>query len=724
MMTAGNSSAAELSQMADLLFEIGTEELPAWYPERATADMEQLLKAALVNAGISHGEITRYSSPRRLALLVRDLPEYSERRTSKRRGPPVAAAFDAAGEPTRAALGFAESNGVSADALTVESGPRGEYVYATIETGGEAVAELLPPLLAELVRAVPAPRKMRWGDVDDAFVRPVAWLTARLDDRVPGLSAAGQQAGGTTRGHRFLHDGDVTFAVPADYAAALADAFVIADPQSRLELTRQLVTDLAAGNGLSPEPDAALLAEVNGLVEYPFPIMGSFDPEYLQLPAEVLTTVLIVHQRFFPLRDASGKLAPAFIGVSNNRVADESVVRKGYEQVLAGRLYDARFFWDADRRKSLAQHAWGLSGIGYHRELGSMAEKVARVGSAALALAELLGLEEEQHELLREAVPLFRSDLVTGMVNEFPELEGTMARAYALAEGLPGGVATVLEEGTQPSGPDSALPKSPAGLVLAVSDRLEKIVGFIAVGRKPSGSADPFGLRRDAIGVARMLNASGWQAPPAQLLEPVAEAFGDTIEISTQHVQEAARFVWERVSALLQEEGLPVRVIRAASAGDTPVIAASRRAHLLAGLMRTEEFAELAELYKRVANITSGVTAAEGVDSGLLQEPQEQELAAALPAARQGAEQLLALAGSRLEPWDLGKGPVADLGEAGSELQAALFTLLQVKQPLDRFLDDVHVMVDDQKVRTNRLQLLAAVRDSLSGLGALEELGV
>ena len=710
--------------MADLLFEIGTEELPAWYPERATADMEQLLKAALANAGISHGEITRYSSPRRLALLVRDLPEYSERRTSKRRGPPVAAAFDAAGEPTRAALGFAESNGVSADALTVESGPRGEYVYATIETGGEAVAELLPPLLAELVRAVPAPRKMRWGDVDDAFVRPVAWLTARLDDRVLGLSAAGQQAGGTTRGHRFLHDGDVTFAVPADYAAALADAFVIADPQSRLELTRQLVTDLAAGNGLSPEPDVALLTEVNGLVEHPFPIMGSFDPEYLQLPAEVLTTVLIVHQRFFPLRDASGKLAPAFIGVSNNRVADESVVRKGYEQVLAGRLYDARFFWDADRRKSLAQHAWGLSGIGYHRELGSMAEKVARVGSAALALAELLRLEEEQHELLREAVPLFRSDLVTGMVNEFPELEGTMARAYALAEGLPAGVATVLEEGTQPSGPDSALPQSPAGLVLAISDRLEKILGFIAVGRKPSGSADPFGLRRDAIGVARMLNASGWQATPEQLLEPVAEALGDTIEISTQHVQEAARFVWERVSALLQEEGLPVRVIRAASAGDTPVIAASRRAHLLAGLMRTEEFAELAELYKRVANITSGVTAAEGVDSGLLQEPQEQELAAALPGAREGTEQLLALAGSRLEPWDLGKGPVADLGEAGSELQAALFTLLQVKQPLDRFLDDVHVMVDDQKVRTNRLQLLAAVRDSLSGLGALEELGV
>src|SRR5690625_2600434 len=364
---------------------------------------------------------------------------------------------------------------------------------------------------------------MRWGTVSDAFVRPVAWLLARRGSEVIDVSVAGQHSGGSSRGHRFLADRELEFAEPAAYGQVLTEAFVIADLDERRELTRQLVTELAAGAGLKPEPDTELLEEVTGLVEYPFPVLGRFDERYLELPDEVLTTVLIVHQRFFPLRNGDGSLAPAFIGVSNNRVADESVVRRGYEQVLAGRLFDARFFWDSDREKSLAQHAWGLSGIGYQRELGSMADKVSRVSSASSALAELAGLSEADRETLQAAVPLFRADLVTGMVYEFPELEGTMARAYALAEGQSAAVALTLEEGMLPRGPDSALPQSPAGTTLAVADKLEKILGFITIGRKPTGSADPFGLRRDGIGVARLLNASGWQVTPAQLAGATAD---------------------------------------------------------------------------------------------------------------------------------------------------------------------------------------------------------
>lgn len=708
--------------MADLLFEIGTEELPSWYPPQATADLERLLSAALADAGISHGAISSYSTPRRLALLVRELPERSERREEQRRGPPVTAAFDADGQPTRAAHGFAANNGVAVGELTVAAGPRGDYVYATAVSGGQPVAEVLPGLLAGLVRELPAPRKMRWGTVADPFVRPVAWLLARLGRQVPQFSVAGQSTGGSSRGHRFLADHALEVGAPADYVAVLKEAFVIADLAERRELTGRLVSELAQAAGLSAAADEELLDEVTGLVEYPFPILGRFEDRYLELPEAVLTTVLIVHQRFFPLRNPDGTLAAAFIGVSNNRVPDEAVVRRGYEQVLAGRLFDARFFWDSDREKSLAQHAWGLSGIGYQRELGSMADKVARVSSASQAVAALAGLSEADTETLQAAVPLFRADLVTGMVNEFPELEGTMARAYALAEGQPEAVALTLEEGVLPRGPDSPLPQSPAGITLALADKLEKILGFIRVGRRPSGSADPFGLRRDGIGVARLLNASGWQVSPAQLTERTAAAFSGAVEVSDEHQAAAVAFLWERVSALLGEEGLPVRVIRAAQSAELPVITVSRRAHLLAALLKTEEFAELAALYKRVANITAAADGTAEVDSGLLQEQQEQDVYAALPDTRAGALELQQLAVQQLGPWDLGKGPGDGLAAADTALHAALARLLTVKQPLDEFLDNVHVMVDDQKVRHNRIALLSAVREALQVLGALGEL--
>ncbi len=708
--------------MADLLFEIGTEELPSWYPPQATRNLRDMLEKALAQAGISHGELRVYSTPRRLAVFAPGLPERSERREEKRRGPPVAAAFDNEGQPTRAAAGFAANSGIDVSELTVEPGPKGDYVWATVSTGGAEVSMVLPGILEQLVRELPAPRKMRWGTVTDSFVRPVSWLLARLDSEVLPLEVAGQSSGATSRGHRMLADHEVAVSEPAGYEAALAEVHVVADLAKRLELTGRKVAELASSEGLVAEQADDLLDEVTGLVEYPFPILGRFDERYLELPDAVLTTVLLVHQRFFPLRDGSGRLAAAFIGVSNNRVPDESVVRKGYEQVLGGRLFDARFFWDSDREKSLAQHAWGLSGIGYQRDLGNMADKVARVSTATGSIAGLLGLGAADSATLQAAVPLFRADLVTGMVYEFPELEGTMARAYALAEGHPEEVALTLEEGMLPRGPESDLPASAPGLVLAVADKLEKVIGFISIGRRPSGSADPFGLRRDGIGVARLLNAAGWDVTPAGLVDQVAESFNGSVEVSEEKRADAVSFLWERVSALLAEEGLPVRVIRAAEAGDVSVLAASRRAHLLAALLQTEEFAELAALYKRVANITSDEPEGAEVNSSLLQEPQEQALAAALPAAREGALELLALAERQLQPWDLGKGPGNGLQEQDARLHEALARLLSVKQPLDDFLDNVHVMVDDQKIRKGRLTLLAAVRDALRVLGALGEL--
>ncbi len=497
----------------------------------------------------------------------------------------------------------------------------------------------------------------------------------------------------------------------------------MAGEADRREATRAAIVELAATEGLTPVEDPALLEEVTNLIEWPFPILGRFGDEYLQLPDEVLLAVMVKHQRFFPLRRADGSLAPRFVGVSNNRVEDEAVVRRGYEDVLAGRLYDARFFWQADRERSLSQHAWSLSGIAFQRELGSVADKTARVAAGAAAVADAVNLGEDEREALAGATPLFRADLATQMVYEFPELEGVMARAYAEAEGQPSDVAQALEDGVLPKGPDSELPQTGAGTVLAVADKLEKLLGFVSIGKRPTGSADPFGLRRDGIGLARLLNNAGWQVSPAELAGHVAQAFGgEDGGVSEESIQDTVRFLWERVSSLLQEEGLQIRVIRAATGNGSSVIDASRRGHLLAALVSSDVFQELAALYKRAANIASEVPAGEQVKENLLQTDEEHALFTALEGAGEGAGRLLALARERLAPWELGDGPNPGLSGAETELSAALAEVLELKQPLDDFLDNVHVMVEDKAIRQNRLTLLAAVRDSLRQLGALEEL--
>jgi glycyl-tRNA synthetase beta chain len=709
--------------VSKLLFEIGTEELPSWYPPQAENALREMLALALTGAGVGFGSIRTFSTPRRLALLVEGLARQSELREEKRRGPPVAAAFDAEGRPTRAAAGFAASNSVPVEALVVGESDKGSYVYAVVTTGGVPVSELLPPLLARLVRDVPAPRKMRWADISDAFVRPVAWLLARLDDEILPVSVAGQTAGGVSYGHRFLSPGPIRIEDPASYAQVLQDAFVLADLQGRKQSTLESVTGAAAELGLVPIPDAELLEEVTGLVEHPFPISGSFSRAYLELPDEVLTTVLIVHQRFFPLRDADGRLAASFIGVSNNRVADPAVVRQGYEQVLDGRLYDARFFWDTDRQASLAQHAWGLSGVGYHKDLGSMADKVARVGEAALALAPVLQLDAAEAAVLAQAVPLFRADLVTGMVSEFPELEGVMARAYALAEGLPAAVARVLEDGVLPRGPHAPLPQSEAGAVLSAADRFDKLLGFIALGRRPSGSADPFALRRDAIGLARILSSQAWTVSPAELAAVVAAAYSEPGLVPDEAaIAATVAFLWERVASLLGEEGIPVQVVRAVTADNPAVITAGRRAHLLLALLGSSEFPELAGLYRRAANLAVNSKPGSRVDARLFTAEAEEALLQALPGAAAGVQELLAEAAALWPAWDLGSGPEARQGTSPGGFEQGIRKVLALKAPLDAFLDTVHVMVDDEAVRNNRLSLLLEVRDALRGLGWLEEL--
>ncbi|MEX2543478.1 MAG: glycine--tRNA ligase subunit beta [Trueperaceae bacterium] len=704
--------------MPDLLFEIGTEELPSWYVSQGRIALVSGIEKALEDARLPHGQIHGFATPRRLAVLVEGLADASERRSEKRRGPPESAAFKA-GEPTKAALGFAETNGVDPSELTVEETDKGRYVFVTKEVGGTPAAEVLPELLSSLLENLPAPRKMRWGEVETAFVRPVSWLVALLGGEVIDLEAGGQRSGRTSRGHRFLAPGAIELAEPASYLAALREAHVLADADERARATRDAVAAAANAEGLTPLDDDALLVEVTNLVEEPFAVLGSFDDGYLELPDEVLATVMIHHQRYFPVRSERGPLAARFVSVSNNRVPEVSVIRAGYEKVLAGRLYDARFFWDADRAKSLSQHAWDLSGIQFHGSLGSMADKVARVDDTARRLADETVLTAAEREVLEQALPIYRSDLGTGMVFELPELEGVMARAYAVAEGLGPDVGRALEDGVRPKGPDDRLPGTRVGALLSVADRLDKLLGFFAAGKRGSGSADPFGLRRDALGLVRTLNAQGWEHSPKTFLEAAAAAYGNTkVTVDDKVVRDVERFVWDRVASLLAEEGLSVHIVRAACADAPPVITAARRAHLLAALSAEPEFPALMTLYKRAAKLGERAPEDLEIETRLFQVAEEAPLNHALPLARKGIAELLETARLGLEPWDLGRSPHSRL----DRLDAAIANVLLLKEPLDAFLDNVLVMVDEDVIRRNRLALLRQVRDTFRPLGTLEEL--
>jgi len=709
---------SEGPQMTDLLFEIGTEELPSWYVKEGSEALAALLGERLRAADVPAQATEAYGSPRRLAVIARGLPGASAVRHDELRGPPAAVAFDEAGAPTRAALAFAEKNGVDVNALERRATDKGEYLYATVQRGGVSTAELLPELLAQVVKDLPAPRKMRWGDETTPFVRPVAWLLALFGHTVLDLEVAGVRSGGTTRGHRFLAAAEVPVSSPDDYLGVLEGAWVLADRERRRAATAEGVEEVARAAGLEPYTDSELLDEVADLVEWPFPILGAFQDEYLELPEEVLATVMITHQRFFPTRDQAGELAARFVGVSNNRVEDESVVRQGYEHVLAGRLYDARFFWQSDLRKSLSQHAWGLTGIAFQKELGSMADKTERVGEAAELLLSALGIGEEESEAVRRAIPIFRADLATDMVYEFPELEGVMARAYALAEGQPVAAADALLGGVRPRTYEDEVPQTVAGAVLAVADRLDKLVGFFALGRRPSGSADPFGLRRDGLAVARVLSAQGWKLPLADLVAVAAQPYERSeVEVGEETRRSVEEFVWDRVAVLLQDRA-SVPVVRAAVRGSRSVIGAARRVELLRTLLASPEADDLMALYKRAANLAAKADESTEVSEAHFREPAEAPLHEALATARTGVHRLLAAAEEQLPAWDLRDPPEHEL----SGVEDAIARVVSLKAPLDDFLDNVLVMVDDVQLRRNRLALLSEVVEVLRRLGELEEL--
>jgi glycyl-tRNA synthetase beta chain len=682
----------------DFLFELGTEELPPLALPELERALAESLRSALAAAGIAHGELVSYAAPRRLAVLIRSLATRQGEQRIKRRGPPVSAAFDKQGQPTRAATAFADSCGVSLDTLGRIHEGKGEFLYFEATQPGAETASLLPSMVQAALDALPIPKRMRWGASEAQFVRPVHWVVLRLGAAVLPARILDTDSGGRSRGHRFHAPGWLDIDAPARYADILREqGHVIASFAERRDMIRHQVTTSAAAQGGTAVLDESLLDEVTALVEWPVAVVGRFDERFLTLPREVLLSTLQEHQRYFAIEGADGALTPFFITISNIDSREPVRVREGNERVVRPRLSDAAFFQQQDRRAPLAAWRDDLDKVTFQAKLGSIGDKVRRVQALAAHIAPALGGDAAHAE---RAALLCKCDLLSAMVGEFPELQGIMGAYYALADGENPEVAAAVREHYQPRGAGDALPGTLTGAAVALADKLDTLAGIFAIGQKPSGTKDPFALRRAAIGVLRIILESRFDLDLGEL---VAQA------VKLQPVQQAGcaeevlSYILERLRAHYQEAGVASEIFDAVLAtGSRRPLDFDARVNAVAAFRSLPEAESLAAANKRIANILkkSAAETAASVDVSLLQVDAERALHAALEGVSAGVE--------------------ADL--ASRRYNAALTTLAGLRPAIDAFFNDVMVNDPDPALRANRLALVGRVRELFSGVADLSRL--
>ncbi len=684
-----------------LLVEVGTEELPAGFLDQALPELREAAVAQLKELRIECGDVRVYGTPRRLALVVEGLPERQADLVREVKGPSRAVAFDESGQPTKAAQGFARSQGVAVDDLLVRETEQGAYVFAVLREAGRPVPEVLVEWLPRLVTGLHFPKAMRWGTGDLRFARPIRWLVALLDGEVLPVELDGVRADRVTRGHRFLAPAPIALQGAADYVERLREAYVLVDPGERRQAVLDQVRQAAAAEGARALEDPDLVAEVANLVEYPAAVVGGFNPDYLQLPREVLITPMREHQRYFPLVDEAGRLLPKFIAVSNGPRTDMGLVRSGNEKVLAARLADARFFYEEDRRQPLDAYVPRLKDVVFQEQLGSIYEKMERVRALTEWLAGAVGAGEETRRTAVRAAELAKADLVTQMVYEFPELQGIMGREYALLSGEGDGVAQAIFEHYLPRHAGDELPATLAGSLVSVADKLDTIVGCFGAGLIPTGSQDPYGLRRQALGVARIAAGLPRGFDLAQALARAKEGYGTRLEAETEGlVGRIMEFFQQRLRGLMQEEGLRHDIVEAVlRSGFADVAAAFQRARALARFSATGEFDSLITAYQRAANLAAkGDT--DAVDAAALLHPAEQALYAAVEAAAAAVDACL----------------------VDGRFEEALTALAALRPHVDRLFEEVLVMAPEPEVRRNRLALLrrmTALCHRVADLGAI-----
>ncbi len=683
----------------ELFLEIGTEEIPAGFLPKAMADIAALIRKELDNARLEFGDIKTMATPRRMALCVTGLPAVQPDAEITAMGPAKHVAFDADGKPSKAGEGFARGQGVEVTALTLITTDKGEYVAAVRKETGRPTHELLGEMLPRLIGNIPFKKSMRWGDFDVRFARPIHWIVALFDGVVVPFSFGPIDSGTVSRGHRFM--GNTVFPV-RDFSHYLEECerhFVIPDPAKRKEIIRREIHRTATAAGGHLLPDEGLLDEVTYLCEYPSVVHGTFPVDFLKVPKEVLITSMRSHQRYFSVVDGNGKLLNVFITINNTLTEDPQVVVKGNERVLRARLSDARFFFDEDQKVTLADRVESLKSVVYQQKLGTSYEKMERFRALAEGLAEQLNPAVKAKTA--RAAFLCKADLVSGMVGEFPEVQGIMGREYALLQGEDADVANAIAEHYLPTQAGGDLPTADIGAFVSVADKLDTICGCFGVGLIPTGSADPYALRRSALGVINIIVEREYRLPLAAQVDRALALLGTKLTRPAAEVKsDVLEFFRGRFVNLMADRYQGDAVDAAVAVGYDDLVDAVSRIGALAAFKARPDFAELAVTFKRVGNIIKeGVESA--IDPALFQEAVE----GALQTALSGVEQNVAAA------------------VAGRNYVTALTEIAALRGPVDAFFDKVMVMADDENVRINRLALLTRIGRLFSGVADFSRIG-
>jgi glycyl-tRNA synthetase beta chain len=673
----------------DLYIEIGSEEIPAGYIAPALEAMETLMVRFLDEHRIPHGAPATMGTPRRLALNVPDVALHQEAFSTEVVGPPKQAAFDPEGRPTKAAEGFARNQGVPVEDLKIKQTPKGEYICVVREESGLPTKELLEKMLPDFVAHVPFPKSMRWGSLSVTFARPVNSIVSLLGNDVLSFQYGDIQSGAKSQGHRFMSPEWLTVTDYASHKENLKKHFVIIDREERKQRISDGIREAAAQVGGKILEDDDLLDEVTHIVEYPHPLLGEYEEKYLRLPPELLITVMKEHQRYFAVVNDKGDLLRYFVTVANTVPKDPKLVAAGNARVIRARLEDARFYYEEDQKIRLEARMEQLKGVVFHSKLGTSWEKMERFSTLARWLADHTELPRDQVDVLLRAAYLCKADLASGMVGEFPELQGVMGRAYARLQGEPAEVAETIYEHYMPVRAGGPVPTSITGALLSIADKMDTITGCFGVGLIPSGTADPFALRRQTLGIIRIILEKSLRVSLASLIDQALPLLASKLTEPAAGVKASVLefFQGRLLHFLVSQEGYPADVVEASLAvGIDDLVEAASRTKALAAFRSRPDFDSLAVAFKRVVNIIKEPETAP-VDPALFQNAAEQALSTAL----------------------LDAEDVAEASLRGSNYKAALEAMAQLKGPIDSFFDSVLVMDKDEAVRRNRLALLTRI---------------
>lgn len=679
----------------DLLFEIGAEEIPAGFMPNILGQLKQLAETKLNDAHLPFESIATYGTPRRLALIVKGLADTSAEISERHKGPSASIAYDADGNATKAAIGFACGKGLDVADLVVEDG----YIYAETKTAGVPAKDIVTDMLPQLITGLNFPKSMHWGNLDAKFVRPVRWLVALLDEEVIPVEFATVKSGNVTRGHRFLGADEITIKNAASYVDTLKENFVMVDQDARRELISKQLHDIAASKNASIVWDDDLLEEINYLVEWPTALCGGFEESYLALPDAAIITPMKDHQRYFPLVDQDDKLLPMFLTVRNGSDHSIEVVQAGNERVLRARLDDAKFFFNEDRKKPLIDRQDGLTKIVFQEGLGNLADKTERLLKLGRVFGEECGLHEDAAVVLERATELAKTDLTTGMVTEFTELQGVMGKEYALLDGESPEVAEAIFEQYLPRFAGDVLPQTEAGKVLSIIDKVDNIVATFSRGLIPTGSQDPYALRRQTIGILNILLGSDWNIS----LRPIFKASMELLNVAADKQEELLSQVEEfftlRLKNIFLDREVPHHVIDLLLSNNELSVADAEG--LVNALLanRIDENVELVQAYTRMYNLVKDVEYT-GVNSDLLKEDAEKAL---FEAASKASEASLAA-------WE------------ANDYTAVVAVPATLVPAINKFFEDVMVMDKDEAIKANRLQLVRLAYSVMAIIGDISAL--